>query len=513
MTNMDTDTEYQLQGDYFSNGYHKMPETSTTGAHEKFEKFAPANTGHKLWELEVYYDHVDAVVLSAQKGFQAWRAISFEERSTYLKRYQKAVIAKKEEIARAIALEVGKPYWESLTEANALSAKVDITLNDSLRRIANQNFDDILPATRGELYYRPIGPSLIIGPFNFPCHLANGQILSSLIAGNSIIFKPSEKTPYCAQLLIDCFVQAQFPKGVINLIQGGAQTVNRLIKEKSIKGIYFTGSKDVGKTILKYTYDDLSKLVALELGGKNTTIVHSDANRDFALSELLKSCFLTSGQRCTSTSIIPIHHSLADQFVEDFHQLAKKIIIDHPIDFEREPFMGPLIDKKAVENYLAFMGMAKQEDAQEVMRGKVIEKKYPGHYVTPSIHYMGRPATEGHFIKSEIFGPNTTFLPYHDIEEAIAIANIPDYGLAASVFTANDAIFSQCAANISAGLVNHNRSTVGASSKLPFGGVKNSGNYRPAAVSMVDSCIYPQSCLRVTPPDQTTFSDIVGLGL
>ena len=505
--------EYQLRGDYFNKKYHEMQEISRAGANERFENFCPANINHKLSILDIYYDHVGPVVESAQKGFKTWKEFSFEKRSEYLKRYKEIVISKKEDIARAISLEVGKPYWESLTEASALSAKVDVTLSESFKKIRHQSFDNILPSIRGEVYHRPIGPTLIIGPFNFPCHLANGQILSSLIAGNSIIFKPSEKTPYSAQILIDCFRESQFPEGVINLIQGGAETVNRLITEKSIKGVYFTGSKDAGKSILKYTYEDLSKLVALELGGKNTTIVHADAHLDFALSELLKSCFLTSGQRCTSTSIVAIHRSIADRFINDFHDLTKKIIIDHPIEFEKEPFMGPLIDKKSVEGYLSFMKMAKREDAQEIMRGKVIEKKYSGHYVSPSIHYMNKPNLEGHFMKSEIFGPSTTFLPYDDIEEAIVMANVSDYGLAASVFTADDAIFSKCASQISAGLVNHNRSTIGASSKLPFGGVGDSGNYRPAAVSMVDSCVYPQSCLRVIPPDQVDFSDIIGLDL
>ena len=173
--------------------------------------------------------------------------------------------------------------------------------------------------------------------------------------------------------------------------------------------------------------------------------------------------------------------------------------------------MGPLIDEKSVERYLAFMGAAKREGAEEIMRGKVLEKKFPGFYVTPSIHYIDKPSSESHLIKDEIFGPNTIFFPYDDIEEAIAIANMPGYGLAASVFTEDNDIFDRCALDISTGLINHNRSTVGASSKLPFGGVGDSGNYRPAAVAMVDSCVYPQSCLRVSPSDSVDFSSIVGL--
>ena len=232
--------EYQLRGNYFDGQYHPIPKTKSVAT---YERFSPANTQHKLSEIEIDYDHVDGIIQSATKGFNTWKRLSFDERANYLRRFQEVVLGRKEQIARAIALEVGKPYWESLTEASALSSKVDVTLGDSLKRIQHQQFDDILPGTRGEIYHRPLGPTLIIGPFNFPCHLANGQILSALIAGNSIIFKPSEKTPYSAQLLIDCLGEAKFPEGVINLIQGDGQIAARLIEEKSVKSIHFTGSK------------------------------------------------------------------------------------------------------------------------------------------------------------------------------------------------------------------------------------------------------------------------------
>ena len=502
--------EYQMKGNYFHDKFHPL-HTSTSS--KTIKKTSPANGNHSLWELSINTDHVNPVVESAQKGFQTWRQLSFEKRGNFLKAYKKIVVEKREEIARAIALETGKPLWESLTEATALGSKVDITLGASLERIANQSFENILPSTRGEIYHRPIGPTLIIGPFNFPCHLANGQILCALIAGNSIIFKPSEKTAYSGQLLVECFQKAGFPEGVINLIQGDASVVTPFLKAKPIKGIFFTGSKEVGKTILKNTYEDLSKLVALELGGKNTTIVHNDAPYDLALAELLKSCFLTAGQRCTSTSMIAIHRSIAEQFIKSFSTLSQKIIIDHPINSAAPPFMGPLIDEKSMANYLNFMKMAQDEGFNEVLEGKAIKRAFPGHYVTPSIHYKDKLDTQSVFLKSEIFGPNTTFIPYDHIEEAIAIANIPDYGLACSVFTKDDAIFTHCASSIDTGLINHNRPTIGASAQLPFGGIKNSGNYRPAAVSMIDSCVYPQSCLRVN-GSQTAPTDldkIVGL--
>jgi len=489
---MTTPQQFELQGDYFNGKFNVQVE-----ADRKLSRKCPANTDHMLWDANVYHAHVDQVVESVKQGHKTWRNLSPDERLNYLKKFQEVAVKRKDEIALRIALETGKPLWEAHTEAAAISAKVDVTINESLKRIATTEYENILPDTDGQVYYRPLGPCLIIGPFNFPCHLANGQILSALAAGNAVIFKPSEKTIASGQILIECFHEAGFPEGVVNLINGGGETVSKLLKHKDIKGVFFTGSKEVGQIILKKTHTDLSKLVALELGGKNASIVHNDASMDHTLVELLKASFLTTGQRCTSTSKIIIHKSLQAQFIERFHELAKRIIIDHPTDFETEPFMGPLVDEKSADDYLLYMGMAKREGAEEIMRGKLLEKKYPGHYVSPSIHFMEKPDPKGMFFMSEIFGPNCTILPYEEIEEAIDIANMSEYGLAAAVFTKDKAIYQKCLNEMEAGLININRSTIGASSKLPFGGIKSSGNHRPAAVSMIDSCAYPVASLEL----------------
>lgn len=506
-------TKYKILGNYYNNAFNLPATTGPLAVENIIKRFCPADTTLALWEAPVDYRDVDRVVESAVAGFKTWRKLSQEERNNYLKAYQAEVKKRQEEIALAIAYETGKPLWDSKTEAASVVSKVNVTIEDSLPRIANKQIDGILPKTNGHIYFKPLGPSLIIGPFNFPCHLANGQILSSLVAGNSIIFKPSEKTCYSAQLMIECFHAAGFPAGVINMIQGDGEVARRLTKEKAIKGVFFTGSKEVGKKILEVTHHDLGKQVSLELGGKNTTILHSDANLDHALQELLKSCFLSSGQRCTSTSIVAIHRSIQTSFIERFHDMAKKIIIDHPVEFAREPFMGPLVDQGAVDSYLLFMGMAKREGIQEIMRGKQLDKTKKGHYVSPSIHLAERWNNDSMFLHSEIFGPNVTFIPYDTIEEAIAIANATEYGLAAAVFTKDPAIFKMCVEEIDSGLVNFNRSTVGASAKLPFGGVKNSGNYHPAALTTIDACVYQMACLEVLGDEADDIKSIIGLDL
>lgn len=501
--------KFTIKGDFYFGQFVEENIDTTDGM---IEKNCPANLDEELWKCPTYLKHIEKVVESAVSGQKTWQKLKFEERISYLKNYKENLIARKDEIAMAIALETGKPLWESMQEATSCIGKVDLTINESLEKISPKIYENILPQTVGRVGYRPIGPCLVIGPFNFPCHLPNGQILPALLAGNSVIFKPSEKCAYSAQLLIECFQAAEFPSGVINLIHGTGETASRLLKEKELKGIYFTGSKDVGKKIIKITHTDLTKLVALEMGGKNTSIVHKDADLEHTLAETLKACYLTSGQRCVSTSIIAIHNSLKDEFIDRFHACAKKLIIDHPTDHEKEPFMGPLVDERSAENYLLFMGMAKREGLTEIMRGKNLTKKFRGHYVSPSIHFAERIHNDSLFLNSEIFGPNVTFIPYDNVDEAINIANNSKYGLSAALFSKDKELQEKCLNELNVGVLNFNRSTVGASGKLPFGGVKESGNYRPAGISMVESCVAPMASLSIEEGD-SKLSDLKGLEL
>lgn len=500
-----------LKGDYF-NGHFTHPEGlgNLSAAQERILKKCPAELTQTLWEAGVYYDHVEKVIASAEKGFDSWRKLSFAERITFLKKYQEIVRARKDEIAMALALEVGKPLWEAKTEAAALDSKVSVTITDSLKRIEQETLKDVMPKIDGHVVYKPLGPCFVIGPFNFPCHLANGQILSALLAGNSIIFKPSEKTIFSAQLMIECFHEAGFPEGVVNFINGTGYTAGKLTGDKRIRGIFFTGSRNVGLKILENTYKDLGKLVALELGGKNSTIIHHDTNISHALPELLRACFLTSGQRCTSTSMILVHRKIEQEFISQFKALTERIRVGHPTK-DQDPFMGPLIDEHAEKLYFDFCQFGKQEGAEEIVSPRKLDVGYQGHYVSPSIHYAKKPDLKGKFIQEEIFGPNCFFVPYDDIEEAIKIANCTEYGLAASVFTRDQDIYKLCLRDIDSGLLNLNRSTVGATARMPFGGVKNSGNHHPAAVSMIDHCVSTVASLETLDDNSSKISDVVGL--
>jgi len=491
------DTKFKLKGNFFAGKFHTKINSQLKKQGAFLQKLDPGNLQTCLWETPIYYDEIEEVVDSASEGFKQWKKYSLEKRILCLKRYQQQVKKRQEEMSLAIAFETGKPLNESRAEVLSVIAKVEVTINLAQEKITPKFYPDMRPGEKGQVVYNPLGIALIIGPFNFPCHLANGQLVSSLLAGNSIIFRPSEKTLYSAQLLMECLSEAEFPKGVVNFIAGDAEVAQRLVKHKDVKLIHFTGSKEVGKKILAATYSDLTKLVCLELGGKNTTVIHQDTKiTESVLEELVQSCFLTTGQRCVSTSIIALHESLYSSFLSQFHQKAKELTIGHPLLDSPAPFMGPLIDQTAVDSYLLFMGIAKREGFEEVMRGKFLERPLQGHYVSPSIHTTSNLSLlEGVFGQSEIFGPNVTVVPYKELEEAINVANGTEYGLACSIFTQEDEVFSTCLENIECGILNRNRSTVGASALLPFGGVKSSGNYRPAASSCLDSCVYPISSL------------------
>lgn len=495
---------YTLKGNYFNNKFHIPRKISS-----EIIKYSPAELNKHLWTFALSDEHIEDILQSANDGFKVWKNTPMEERIKRLLKYKDNLLKNQKEIATAIAWETGKPFQECLVEATGLASKIDVTINESLKRINNYLLTDIIPGITGHFRYKPLGPILIIGPFNFPCHLANGQIVSALLAGNSIIFKPSEKTAYSPQLMIDCLHESNFPSGVINFFLADGHLTSKISNSKAIKGIHFTGSKEVGSKIAQSVASDFSKLLALELGGKNSTIVHHDANFDHSLAECINSCFLTSGQRCTSTSLLFVHKKLLLKFQNDFSEITKKIQVDHP--FSASPFMGPLIDEVAEKHYAFYQAKALEEGAHILLPAQKVQTTYKGYYWSPSIFLYDSENKNKSFIHQEIFAPNVTIIPYENIEEAVNVVNSSEYGLAFSVFTSDKSIADYCLQEVDAGILNINRSTVGASAKLPFGGCKNSGNFRPAGVTMIDSCVQLTSTLETLTHCNSSWKSISGI--
>jgi succinylglutamic semialdehyde dehydrogenase len=459
---------------------------------------SPADFSDELGVIEYSYAALDQAVNFAHQEFRKWKTTPIAERAEYLKKYQSELKKRSEEIVEIIAREAGKPLWEAKTELTAMLNKVDVTIQESMKLVSDFEIQGIMENTRGYCHYRPLGVMAVVGPFNFPGHLPNGHIIPALLTGNTVVFKPSEKTPLVGQVMAECFHAANLPPGVFNLVQGEKEVGRRLSIHEKVAGVLFTGSYEVGVRIKQDTLLQHWKVLALEMGGKNPSIVWEDADLDLALYETLVSGYVTAGQRCSATSRIIVHRNVFDQFLNKFHNRAKAFSIGHPIE---NPFMGPLIEQGAVDRYMKFLGIAVREGCEMVMRGKPLDLKHKGNYVTPSICLVKdnslEAAKKSVYQQTEIFGPNVAIIPVDDLDHAIQLANCTHYGLVASVFSKNRKNFEKCFDELDMGLINWNKSTVGASSRLPFGGFKKSGNHTPTALTAPLYCTAPVSSLEV----------------
>jgi succinylglutamic semialdehyde dehydrogenase len=493
---------FEAEGNYIG-GTFALP----LDANGEFSVRCPGDLTDLVSTVPYSFSAVDHAVEVARVAFQKWKHLSHASRAEHLKNYQAALVRKEAELCEAISREMGKPLWEAKTEFSAMVNKVDISIKEGLRYQADFDLPQVMERTLGACRHKPHGVMAVVGPFNFPGHLANGHIVPALLTGNVVIFKPSEKAPIVGQIMAECFHDAGFPRGVFNLVQGEKEVGRRLCIHEGVSGVLFTGSYEVGTRIKQDTLLQHWKILALEMGGKNSSLVWKDANLDVAIYETLTSAFLTTGQRCSATSRILVHESLLDQFVEKFHARAKAFKIGHPLEKD-QPFMGPIIDEASVDRYIKFIGIAEREGCEVVMRGKQLDLDYKGHYVTPSICLVRKPTLEKSqksvYQQTELFAPNVAILPVSDLDEAIAQANVTQYGLAASVFTASRETYDYCWSELEAGIVNWNKSTVGASSRLPFGGLKKSGNHFPTALAAPLYCSYPVASLETEHPQLAT---------
>lgn len=460
---------------------------------EEWDTHSPANLKDKIFNLGAKYEHVHLAVDAARKAYLPWAHLGFEKRREHLLRLKEVFLARGAELAEIISRETGKPLWETKGEAAGLANKIDITLNHSMKLVAEEEIKDALPGISGFIRHKPRGVMSVIGPFNFPAHLPNGHIVPALACGNTIVFKPSEKTPATGQWMAESFREAQFPAGVFNMVHGLVETGKRLVNHDSVDGVLFTGSYEVGLKIKQDTLTQFWKILALEMGGKNATVVWKDADLKKAVYESLVGSFMTSGQRCSCTSRIILHRDIRDQFIEQFYANAKKLKIGHWRD---QVFMGPLISADSMEKFLRYQEIAKREGAESLMRGKALENlEHSGYYVTPSINLVEKFDPTSVYQKSEIFGPNVAIFTVDSFEEALKINNSSGFGLVMSLFSKDRALYEKALIEAQVGVLNLNRTTNGASSRLPFGGMNKSGNDRPSAHYAVQYCSVPVSSL------------------
>ncbi len=468
----------------------------------------PARPERVVWSGSPTLEDVNDAVQAARSALPAWRAVPLDKRVEALRAYQSLVGERSDQFAELICAETGKALWESKGEASILGGKVDITLAEGagsgMSRVAGFE-TPITESRRGVCRFRGHGVMAVVGPFNFPAHLPNGHIVPALAMGNTIVFKPSDKTPAVGQLLGETFIEALdsvgAPPGVVNVVQGGAREASSLVTADGVDGILFTGSWPVGRRILEANLDHPGRIVALELGGNNPSVVLDDAHLKQAVLECARASFATTGQRCTCTRRIIVQRGVADRFIAALARTAAELVIGDPMS---DVFMGPLISADARDAALSFATRLESAGGEVALAPRALSPAGcpDGHFISPGVvrvdEFRVTDDTSDAGCDIEVFGPVVRVSVVETVDEAIAQANATRYGLAASIFTASEQSASRFLHEANAGCVNVNTGTAGASGKLPFGGLGFSGNHRPAGSFSLDYCAYPVASLLET---------------
>lgn len=453
-----------------------------------FDSLNPANS-EVIWHgNSASPGQVELAVVAARKAFPAWMSLDLEARFTHLQKFIQALTAQQEILTNILSQETGKPLWEAKTEIMAMISKLEISKQAYLDRCKEYNKDQqgITSITR----HKPHGVVLVLCPFNLPGHLPNGHIIPALLAGNTVVVKPSELTPYISYKIMQCWQTAGLPNGVINMLQGDGIVGKYLVEHKDIDAIFFTGSSATGQKIRQANLDHMQKILALEMGGNNPLVVYQPDDIDAAVYNTIQSAFITAGQRCTcARRLIVVKGAIGEKFVERLIKVTAQIKVG-VYNETPAPFMGTVISNAAADNIIEAYQKLLHMGAQTLV---------PLDRIDPTLAFL-RPGIidvtkVDEVPDEEIFGPLLRLIWVNDFNAAINEANNSKYGLSAGLLTSKIEDYQQFYQQIRAGIVNWNRPLTGASSAAPFGGIGKSGNHRPSAYYAADYCAYPVASL------------------
>ncbi len=424
---------------------------------------------------------------AARDAFGPWWDLSADARIKICEVYAEYVKEHGEQLANLIARETGKPVWESKIEVGATIGKVAVSVDAFRERRDTRSFE------MGELHavtrFKPFGVCGVLGPFNFPAHLANGHIVPALIAGNTVVFKPSEQSPAVGEWMLNAWTAAGLPAGVINLVQGGRDVGTAIVNHPQLDGLFFTGSSHAGKAIHQAMAPYPQKIVALEMGGNNPLIVHRANDVQAAAYATILSAYFTAGQRCTcARRLIIIDNDDSTKFIDVLVKMMGKIRVGFFSD-DPEPFMGTVISGEQGKKLLAAQNELISRGAKPIVEMK--SQRGCDALISPGL----LDATEIQRDDEELFGPLLNLIRVPDFDAAIAEANNTAYGLSAALLSDDRDCYDQFIHRIRAGIVNWNRQTTGATGRMPFGGCGMSGNNRPAAYYSADYCSWPVASL------------------
>ncbi len=462
-----------------------------TGQGERRVKTDPVNHD-TLWQgCDADSEQVAQALQAARAAFPQWAKQDFAVRQGIVEKFAGLLEANKASLTEIIARETGKPRWEAATEITAMINKAAISVKAYHTRTGEQHTE--MADGAATLRHRPHGVLAVFGPYNFPGHLPNGHIIPALLAGNTVIFKPSELTPWSGEAVVKLWEQAGLPAGVLNLVQGGRETGQALSALPGLDGLLFTGSAGTGYQLHRQLAGQPEKILALEMGGNNPLIVEDPDDIDAAVHLAIQSAFITAGQRCTCARRLLVKRTPAgDAFLARLVEVSSRLL---PQAWNAEPasFLGGLISPQAAEHvYQAWL-------AHEARGGKTLLAPRllaeGTSLLTPAIIDMTGVAEVP---DEEVFGPLLCVWRYETFDEAIRMANNTRYGLACGLISPQREKFDQLLLEARAGIVNWNKPLTGAASTAPFGGVGASGNHRASAWYAADYCAWPMASLEST---------------
>lgn len=454
------------------------------GGGDNITKTDPVH-GELLWQGKAASaGQVTDACAAARAAFPAWARRPFSERQAIAEKFAVLLEKSKVELSEAISRETGKPRWETQTEVQAMINKVAISVRAYHQRTGEQSGAD------SSLRHRPHGVMAVFGPYNFPGHLPNGHIVPALLAGNCVVFKPSELTPLTAEITVRLWLSAGLPGGVLNMVQGGRETGQALSQEPQVDGVLFTGSAATGYQLHRQLAGQPAKMLALEMGGNNPLIVEDPDDIDGAVHIAIQSAFISAGQRCTCARRLLVKRGAAgDALLQRLVEVAAKIR-SGSWNAEPQPFMGSVISLQAAEKIYS------EWQARIDSGGKVLlAMQWPQRdsaILTPGIIDVTDVAN---LPDEEVFGPLLTVIRYDDFDRAIRIANNTRYGLACGLISPQREKFERLLIEARAGIVNWNKPLTGAASTAPFGGIGASGNHRASAWYAADYCAWPMASL------------------
>ncbi len=461
------------------------------GGDIKFSSINPA-TNAAVWHgCASSADDVAQAAHAARTAFTIWSQQTFAQREAIIKKFAQLLSEQKIYLAQTIGRETGKPMWEALTEVATMIGKIDVSIKSYHERTGTRVTAQ--PEGAAILRHRPHGVVAIFGPYNFPGHLPNGHIVPALLAGNTVIFKPSELAPASAQATVEIWQQAGLPAGVLNLLQGARDTGVALASHAEIDGLFFTGSSLTGHALHQQFSGQPNKILALEMGGNNALIVGNIADNsshiDAAVYHIIQSAFISAGQRCTCARRLLVPQGAAgDKLLARLVDVASRLTVG-AFDAEPAPFMGAVVSLKAAQSLLDAQAGFIKRGAKSLLEMKSLAAG------TALLSAAIIDTTNIDVPDEEHFGPLLQVIRYVSFAEAIRLANKTRYGLAAGLLSDDKSQYEIFAQGIRAGIVNWNRPLTGASSTAPFGGVGASGNHRASAYYAADYCAYPQASL------------------